>query len=97
MGRRKGEMSSAVMDREFPYQIIIPADWCDGSQYYTVQYFCVGLSVAPRTHSVLKDDRWHYVFCFREKADAEKFQQRFPGEWFDQRWSRLSEQIFRVR
>jgi hypothetical protein len=28
------------------------------------------------------------VFCFAEKADAEKFQAEFGGEWFDPARSR---------
>ena len=93
MGRRKGELSSSRIDQEFPHQIIIPADWCRGGNYHFIRYFCEGLSVASRTHHVVKDDCWHLVFCFSVKVDAEKFRLRFGGEWFDpatrgrgQRW-----------
>ena len=27
--------------------------------------------------------KWQRVFCFAERADAEKFQGRFGGVWFD--------------
>lgn len=36
-----------------------------------------------RHHSVAKDDRWHAVFCFSEKAHADLFRERFGGEPFD--------------
>ncbi len=81
--RRKGEISSAVLDREYPHQIIVPCSLLRGGDYHYVRYFCEGMSLAPRGHSVVKDDEWHHVFCFREKQDAEKFQLRFGGGWFD--------------
>jgi hypothetical protein len=49
----------------------------------TVLEFNRGLSVAPLGHQFFRDDIWHKVFCFSERADAEKFLARFGGEWFD--------------
>jgi len=83
MGRRRGELSSGTIDRKYPHQIIVPWSALSGGYYNFIRYFCEGLSVAPRGHSIVKDDEWHYVFCFRDKADAEKFQTRFGGERFD--------------
>jgi hypothetical protein len=83
MGRRRGELSSGTIDREYPHQVIVPWSVLSGGYYNFIRYFCEGLSVAPRGHSIVKDDEWHYVFCFRDKADAEKFQTRFGGERFD--------------
>lgn len=83
MGRRKGELSPARIDREFPHQIIVPCSLLSGGHYHFVRYFCDGLSAAPRGHSVVKDDEWHQIFCFRDRADAELFRQRFGGGWFD--------------
>ena len=82
MRRRKGELSPARIDREFPHQIIVPCSLLSGGHYHFVRYFCDGLSAAPRGHSVVKDDEWHQVFCFRERADAELFRLRFGGAWF---------------
>jgi hypothetical protein len=83
MGRRKGELSSSQIDRQYPHQITIPADWCRGGEYHLVRYFCEGLSVASRTHHIVMEDQWHLIFCFAVKTDAEKFHMRFGGEWFD--------------
>jgi hypothetical protein len=80
--RRKVEISAGRMDREYPHQIIIPCTFLSGS-YMFARYFCEGLSVAPRTHSVVREDEWHTVFCFGVREDAEKFRQRFGGEVFD--------------
>ena len=44
--------------------------------------FCVGLSLAPRGHTLLRDRQWHFVFCFSNREDAEKIMTRFSGRWF---------------
>jgi hypothetical protein len=83
MGKRKGEPSRTVLDAQFPHQISIPDEWFKGSDYVAVRLHADSLSVATRTHSYCHQDRWHTVFRFREKADAEAFQKKFGGEWFD--------------
>jgi hypothetical protein len=83
MGRHKGELSPGRVDREWPHQIMLPWDDAGGRNYEPVRAFCADLSLCPRGHSIVKDDKWHHVFCFREKADAEKFQAKFGGDWFD--------------
>ena len=83
MSRRKGELSPAGVDRDWPHQIMVPADEVLNQNYEAARTFCADLSLCPRGHSIFKDDRWHRVFCFSEKADAEKFHERFGGEWFD--------------
>lgn len=39
MSRRKGEMLPARLDRQYPYQVLLPADDYRGSNYQTVQGF----------------------------------------------------------
>jgi hypothetical protein len=46
-----------------------------------VLLFCEGLSLCPRGHSFRRDDTDMSVFCFSVRADADKFQQRFGGEF----------------
>lgn len=79
MGRRKGELSASAIDRGWPFQVALPASQQSGGNYSLVRYFCEGMSLCPRAHSVVKDDVWHIVFCFAEKEDAEKFKARFGG------------------
>ena len=62
---------------------MLPADECLGQQYNVIVEFCAKLSLCPRGHSLVVSDKWQRVFCFAEKAHAEKFQARFGGEWFD--------------
>ena len=30
----------------------------------------------------LRNDEWHYVFCFSEWDDADKLRARYDGRWF---------------
>ena len=94
--RRKGELSPSRVDREWPHQIMLPAEDCLGQQYNVIAEFCADLSLCPRGHSLGVSDKWQRVFCFADKAGAEKFQARFGGEWFDparrargNRWMKL--------
>jgi hypothetical protein len=98
MGRRKGEMTPNTRDREYPHQVAMTEDASGGENYEQVHTFANALSVAPRGHAFCRDGIWHTVFCFRERADAEKFQKQFGGEWFDparrgrgKRWHLLRE------
>jgi hypothetical protein len=57
-------------------------------QYEKIHKFCADLSLCPRGHSFLEAYEWIRVFCFSKKADAEKFQAEFGGDWFDPSRSR---------
>jgi len=82
--RRKGELSPAAIDRGWPHQVAVPAKISLGQRYKIVHGFCKELSLCPRGHSVIgPDNEWWRVFCFAERDDAEKFKERFGGEWFD--------------
>lgn len=88
MDRRKGEISSARIDREFPYQVALSESQTMGSNYETVHGFCRGLSAAPRTQHVIRVgpgrpvEHWN-VFCFAVKAEADAFAVVFDGVPFD--------------
>lgn len=84
MGRRKGELSSGRIDREFPHQVMVLASDCAGMAGEEKQRLALeGLSVCTRHHSVVKDDEWRLIFCFADKAHADTFRERFGGEPFD--------------
>ena len=83
MTRRKGELTSAQVDRDYPFQVIMPASRCTLAAGKAIDAFCKDLSLAPRGHSVVRNDEWHHVFCFRLQADAERLMANFGGEWFD--------------
>ena len=80
---RKGELSKAEMDRQWPHQIALPAYRCVGYRYLTIQFFCEAqrLSLCSRRHSYRENDLDMTVFCFAERAHAEQFRERFGGEF----------------
>ena len=80
---RKGELSKAMMDRDWPHQVALPASGCGGHNYITIRLFCEPLSLCPRTHSYRQNDVDMTVFCFAKREHAEKFQERFGGDFLD--------------
>ena len=72
-----------MVDAGWPHQVALPADVSLNSGYKIVDEFCKDLSLRARGHRVFHQDRCFNVYCFAARADAEKFLQRFGGEWFD--------------
>jgi hypothetical protein len=66
-----------------PYQIVLKAADCAGENDTVMGAFCADLSLCPVGHSYVENDERMRVFCFAEKAHAEKFQAQFGGAWFD--------------
>lgn len=81
---RKGELSSAIIDRGWPHQVALPAS-TNANSGQAIHAFCQDLSLCPRGHSVFHEDAWFNVYCFAEAANAEEFMTRFGGERFDPR------------
>jgi len=50
---RKGELSKAMMDQDWPHQVTLPAYRCLGHNFLTIHFFCEGLSLSPRTHAAV--------------------------------------------
>ena len=75
-------MDDAEIDQLFPHQVILPQACYSGAMFRTVQAFCIGLSLADRGHVLLRNDDWHYVFCFSIWDDADKLRARYGGQWF---------------
>jgi hypothetical protein len=85
MGRRKGEMSPAQLDRDYPFQVALPADRVAGKNHPIIEGAVAALGGASRTHTVRRDDRTYVVYCFLTKEDAHGFSNAFDGEPFDPR------------
>jgi hypothetical protein len=73
---RKGELSKVMIDRDWPYQIALPAYRCLGHNYVAM---LSALSLCRRGHSFRRDDIDMNVFCFAQRAQAEQFQARLGG------------------
>jgi hypothetical protein len=52
MNRRKGELTGARIDREWPYQVALLAEQVAGKNYVVARDFCRDLSLCPRGHTV---------------------------------------------
>ena len=83
MSRRKGELTTAAIDRGWPHQVAVPATQCMGSHGRFMDAFCLDRSMCERHHSVFHEDKWWIVYCFADAEHAEKFRMRFGGERFN--------------
>lgn len=77
---RKGELSSAAVDRGWPWQVAMEERYCTGHNFYKLRYFCAELSLCQRGHAFYRDGVFFNVFCFSEASHAEAFAERFGGE-----------------
>jgi hypothetical protein len=66
MVHRKGELTGAQMDREWPHQIALPVEAVLGKNKTIIDRFCRGLSVCPRRHSYWQHDKEFLVYCSAE-------------------------------
>jgi hypothetical protein len=71
------------VDAGWPHQVALPADRCSGKNTAIIHEFCKDLSLCSRGHSVMREDEWFNVYCFKESVRADLFMQRFGGEKFD--------------
>lgn len=78
---RKGELTSAGIDREWPHQVALPAEAMIGKNVMIIDRFCRGLSICPRHHNFrLADGKEYFVYCFATLGDADYFRIYFGGE-----------------
>jgi hypothetical protein len=78
--RRKGKYSKSRLDRDFPNQVILPADRCTGANGAAMDDFCTNPTLGPDYHSMFYEDRWHLAYCFADAAHANLFREKFGGE-----------------
>jgi hypothetical protein len=83
MNRRKGELTGARIDREWPYQVALPAEQVAGKNYVVAHDFCRDLSLCPRGHAGRREGIEYHGFCFANPAHADLFRDKFMGERFD--------------
>lgn len=62
---RKGELSPASIDRDWPHQVALPASASANGGYKMIHAFCKDLSLCPRGHSVFHEDQWFKRLLFR--------------------------------
>jgi hypothetical protein len=85
MVRRKGELSKAAIDRDWPHQVALAAEVVACANFVAINDVCreEKLSLFPRGHSNAGQGGGFVCYCFAERAHAERFQRRFGGEFAD--------------
>jgi hypothetical protein len=58
---RKGELSLATIDREWPHQLALSAEYLRGNNCIIVERFCRGLSVCSRNRKYWRDGKEHLL------------------------------------
>lgn len=80
MATRKGEMSKSAIDKGWPHQVAVPSTQMV-AEFNAIMAFCKDLSLCPRGHWFRRDGEYYVVKCFAEKEHADRFAERFGGEY----------------
>jgi hypothetical protein len=80
---RRGEMTKAQIDREWPHQVALSAGVIRSRNNAIIDRFCRGLSLCPRHHDYERNGERYVVYCFADRMEAEFFQKRFDGTLMD--------------
>jgi hypothetical protein len=81
MIRRKGEITRADLECDWPHHVALPAEKVFGlTNSELVRSVAASLSTTPLTYTLRRDDLRFVVFCFSKSENAEAFAKRFCGE-----------------
>jgi hypothetical protein len=77
---RKGELHDWQVDRDWPHQVALPSSQMV-AEFNAIMAFCEDLSLSVRGHWFRRNGEDWVVKCFAKREDADKFAQRFGGEY----------------
>ena len=80
MTRARGQPSRRSIDRDYPHQVLVPAERAGGKNLDFVIVFHAQIDQLQRSRSIFKDDHWCDIFCFAKRSDASAFQALFGGD-----------------
>jgi hypothetical protein len=80
---RKGELNNAKIDRDWPHQVALTAEFVQGRNCTIIDRFNRGLSICTRQQRFHCDGVEYLAYCFAEPLDAQYFQTLFGGEIVD--------------
>jgi hypothetical protein len=61
---RKGELSRTTIDRDWPHQLALSAEYLRGKNCIIVQRFCRGLSVCSCNRKYWREGKEYLAYCF---------------------------------
>ena len=82
MTRARGQSSRTLLDREFPYQVLVLAESVGGEMLDNVDAFHAARGLPTKTRSVRRDDVLWSLYCFAQRVDASTFRHLFGGQLF---------------
>ena len=85
MTRRRGQPSRRMIDRDFPYQVLVSADLVRGFVLNKVDHFHTQMEIPMKSRSIRRDDFWWTIYCFANPRHADAFHLIFGGELFEGR------------
>lgn len=80
MNRARGQPSRRMIDRSYPYQVLIPAEKVQGRNLDAVIIFHEQIGQPMQHRSTFEDDKWQAIYCFADPTHASAFQAMFGGE-----------------
>jgi hypothetical protein len=91
MTRARGQLSRALLSREYPHQVLVRAENVGGKALDKIADFHVKLGIPTKSRSIRKDDAWYSLYCFADREHAKLFQAMFGGELLTQTQSQASD------
>ena len=67
------------VDKEWPYQVLVPAHECTGHKFREKMKFCEGLSLCSRIGASMVMSTAYRIFCFKERRHAMLFRAEYDA------------------
>jgi hypothetical protein len=80
MTRARGQSSRRLLERDYPHQVLVPAETVRGKTLDRVIAFHSNLGISTRISSIRKEDAWYSLFRFADPNHAKLFQVMFGGD-----------------
>lgn len=77
------KLTVQAINRGWPHQIALLAEFSDGSLLGEQALFCNRLLRCTEVLRLTHDGQLYNIHCFATKAGASAFMSKFGGEWFD--------------
>lgn len=80
MSRARGQPPRRLIDRQYPHQVLLPAENVGGKNLDLVIIFHAQIDAPIQSRSIYKEDRWYALYSFSDPQHAKSFQALFGGE-----------------